>query len=182
MIINIHGFGSQGTNTKYLWLKTVCPNEEIYCRTFDYSRENPNMILFHYAAKVEDGLSRGEAVKIIGTSWGGFFAYCLNAMYPDCPTILCNPSLNPHLAKRIVDIDWDILQAYTPIIGKYMLRHSDKCHVIMGCLDEVIDHKYLTAPIFSRAKLHTFPLGHDFDISKEAGPQEVVMECFSILS
>ena len=178
MIINIHGFGGKGTNTKYIWLRTVYAEEEIYHKTFDYSRESPAVIFSHYAAKVEEGLARGEQVKIIGTSWGGFFAYCLNARYPESPTILFNPSLNPHLSKRILDVDLDILRAYTPLMGQYMLRHSDKCHVIVGEQDEVINHKYLTLPMFSPANIHAFHLGHDFDIACEEGPQSLVVRIF----
>lgn len=178
MIINIHGFGGQGANTKYMWLRAAYPNEEIYYKTFDYSREAPEFILSHYADRVREGIARGEKIKIVGTSWGGFFAYCLNAMFPDSPTILINPSLNPHLSKRILDIDMNILRAYTPIMGRYMLRHSDKCHVICGDQDEVIVHKYLTIPIFSPANIHTFPLAHDFDIASEFEVQEIITTHF----
>ena len=37
MFINIHGFGGQGENTKYLWLRKTYPEEEIFCLTFDYT-------------------------------------------------------------------------------------------------------------------------------------------------
>ena len=58
MIINIHGFGGKGENTKYLWLRKAYPDEDIHCRTFDYSATAPGEILSHYAGQAREVLGR----------------------------------------------------------------------------------------------------------------------------
>ena len=179
MIINIHGFGGKGENTKYLWLRKAYPDEDIHHRTFDYSATAPGEILSHYAGQAREALGRGEPVRFLGTSWGGFFAYCLNVLFPDCPTVLVNPSLNPHLARKFLDIEADVLRNYAALFGEHMLRHSpETCLAIVGTRDEVIPHAWVTEPIFHEGGVRRFDVAHDFDIEAETEIGRAIMEHF----
>lgn len=178
MIINIHGFGGDKENSVYRWLKSARPSEIIYGKTYDYLTSQPETILDHYRLVLFDAINRGEKVGVIGTSWGGFFAYCLNADFPEVPTILINPSLNPHLSSRVTEFDRRILMNYFPIFGKHILRHSDQSiRVILGIADEVIHHEYLTTSIFIKDSVETFNgISHHFDVSEFPEIQKVILK------
>ena len=179
MFINIHGFGGQGENTKYLWLRKTYPEEEIFCPTFDYTTAHPEEVLSRYEAEVRAQVKAGRSVRIVGTSWGGFFAYCLNALFPNLPTVLVNPSLNPYLSRRYAELNHDLLLEYVGVLGRHMLRHSDaSCAVIIGSRDEVIPHEVVTIPIFAPESVHRFDVQHNFDMDAEPELPRLMMEHF----
>ena len=179
MFINIHGFGGQGENTKYLWLRKTYPEEEIFCPTFNYTTEHPEEVLSRYEAEVRAQVGAGRAVRIVGTSWGGFFAYCLNALFPNLPTVLVNPSLNPHLSRCYAMLDHGLLLEYLEVLSRHMLRHSDaSCAVVIGSRDEVIAHEAVTAPIFAPGSVHRFDVQHSFDMDEEPELPRFMMEHF----
>lgn len=180
MFVNIHGYGGQGENTKYRWLRKTYPGEGIFCPTFDYASAHPEEILSLYATEVRARLGAGEQVKIIGTSWGGFFAYCLNVLFPRLPAVLVNPSLNPHLSGRYADVERGLLLEYVELMGRHMLRHNDgSCAVIIGMRDEVIPHEAATAPLFAPSSLHRFDVQHSFDMDAETELTCAIKEHFA---
>lgn len=181
MIINIHGFGGKGNNSKYNWLKENYPEENIYYKTFNYSKDNPEFILEHYINKINKAIKNSDSIKIVATSWGGFFGYCLSCIFDYIPTILINPSLNPHLSKRIVNkkIDKNILRSYMGIFSKYIFNHRSNCVAICGVNDTVINHDILTYPIFSSNSIYKFNIEHNFDIFKEKDIGNIIRNHFN---
>ena len=115
----------------------------------------------------------------MGTSWGGFFAYCLNALFPNLPTVLVNSSLNPYLSRRYAELNHDLLLEYVGVLGRHMLRHSDaSCAVIIGSRDEIIPHEVVTIPIFAPESIHRFDVQHSFDMDAEPELPRCMMEHF----
>ena len=177
MIINIHGFGGNKENSVYRWLKKERPDEEIYGKTYDYASAQPDAVLDYYRMVVSKEVNHGNRVGIIGTSWGGFFAYCLNAEFPELNTILINPMLNPHLTDIRKHIPDRIFMNYFKLFGEHALRHNNKSiKVIIGADDEVFEHKYLTEPMFDQRAICKYEgLTHHFDISEHYEIQSVVL-------
>ena len=93
--------------------------------------------------------------------------------------MLVNPSLNPHLARKFLDIEADVLRSYAALFGEHMLRHSpETCLAIVGTRDEVIPHAWVTEPIFHEGGVRRFDVAHDFDIEAETEIGWAIMEHF----
>jgi hypothetical protein len=153
MIINIHGFTGSGGNTKYRWLKAHVPHHEIHSPTFDYATLSPESILQRLADKVtahvETQPSGVAALYALGSSLGGFFARCLNLLFPQMTTVLINPSLAPFLTLRgYIDC-----KAYLALFTRLAYRDDtlaggqSRLRVIIGDSDEIINHEILTKPL-----------------------------------
>ena len=163
MIINIHGFGGRGDNQKYHWLKKKYPNETIYYKNFDYENENPEFIFSHYLSIIRENINK-EKIKIMATSWGGFFGYCLSCVYNNIPTILINPNLNPHLSNnRIKDINKR--KRYLDIYSVFTFNNKNNCIGIIGENDELINHNIMTLPILSN--IYKINCGHEINIDDD---------------
>jgi predicted esterase YcpF (UPF0227 family) len=156
MIINIHGFGGEGNNSKYRWLCENFPRHAIYSPTFEYGWESPQGILDHLMGKMlaywRENPDGQMGTYVVGNSLGGFFARIVNQTYPGVPAILINPSLVPFLTL------WDRIPE--ALCHQYLKRLSEtaygdepeygnhKClHVIVGDADERIDHDRMTRPM-----------------------------------
>ena len=140
MIINIHGLGSNGENSKYAWLRENAPGREIWSPAIDYENTNGNDILEFLIGHVPE---KRSGVYAVGSSMGGFFARVLNQIFPDVTAILINPALAPFIGLRgVVDC-----QAYIEIAARYAFSDDENwrnLHVIAGDSDELIDHKAVT--------------------------------------
>ena len=176
MILNIHGFGSDGNNSKYRWLCENVPHHEIYSPTFYYMDENPQDILEHLVNKVSfyrratpDNLMD---VYVVGSSFGGFFARLINQIFPDVTALLINPSLTPFLTLR-EHLGYKC-KLYLDLLAKYAYEdehgNQERLHVIIGDSDELIDHDKLTKPLLPLhfKNLYTIRYGaHQLDMSQE---------------
>ncbi|MCL2684334.1 MAG: hypothetical protein FWE55_03735 [Synergistaceae bacterium] len=140
MIINIHGLGSSGGNSKYEWLKENAAGHEIWSPTIRYEGMNAHDVLSHISDNIPNGRT---GVCIIGSSLGGFFARIINQMFQDVTAILINPALAPFIALRgVVDC-----QGYLEIAARYLYSDDTNwrnLHVIAGDSDELIDHEQIT--------------------------------------
>lgn len=150
MILNIHGYGSNGENTKFIWLKANVTGHEIISPTIDYDREMPEEIFARLAALIKDADASGTF--IVGTSLGGSYAARLHAARPDITTILVNPSLMPFVTLRKYDVPMAALRRYfehfEPTFEHFTSgRPDERLHVIYGDADEVIAHDAITLPL-----------------------------------
>lgn len=150
MILNIHGYGSNGHNSKYEWISANVKGRELVSPTNDYDHRTPASILTELSALIEDADPR-EA-RIVGTSLGGFFAACLHVMRPEITTILVNPSLMPFVTMRKYDVPNEArllyFERFKPIFERFASGdRDDRLHVIYGDADEVIAHDSLTLPL-----------------------------------
>ena len=140
MIINIHGLGSNGENSKYAWLRENAPGREIWSPTIDYAGAGAREILDFLTGHLPEDK---RDVFVVGSSMGGFFARIINQMYQDAAAILINPALAPFIGLRgVVDC-----QGYLDLAAKY--AYSDdknwlNVSVIAGDADELIDHGKVT--------------------------------------
>jgi predicted esterase YcpF (UPF0227 family) len=153
MIINIHGFMSDGNNSKYKWLCQNRPSHEIYSPTLKYVEEKPHYILEHLLNKIDFYLAKNPdnpGVYVVGNSMGGFFARIINQVRPMVTALLINPSLAPFLTLR----DYlPLRQEYLNLVAKYAYQddpihgNAKSLHVIIGDSDELIDHRSITIPL-----------------------------------
>ncbi|GHS93482.1 hypothetical protein AGMMS50276_04110 [Synergistales bacterium] len=179
MIINIHGFRSNGNNSKYKWLCENVPQHEIYSPTFDYERDNPDNILDHLLNKVrlytKDSAVNTGNVYVVGSSFGGFFARLVDQL--SCATtILINPSLVPFITLRR-ELHYSYCQRYIRLLARYAYSDDDsepgggyKLHVIIGDSDELIDHERITKPLLPTGfnQIHTIKGGtHHLEMTPE---------------
>lgn len=167
MILNIHGLESKGNNSKYDFLvKNEYKN--IISPTFDYINENPYNILDRLSNYIK--LNNDTDNCVIGSSLGGFFAYCLNVKY-NMKTILLNPSLMPfiNLAKK-ENVSFNNINKYIEIFGKYVGKANyNNLNVIIGKNDEIIDHKNITSVLIPNLKYNYVNSDHRMEITNEIG-------------
>jgi predicted esterase YcpF (UPF0227 family) len=153
MIINIHGFAGRGANSKYEWLKANLPGRRIIAPDIRYVATPPEEILSFFVAKIHSFLSIPDpgspGLVVLGSSLGGFFARCLNVMFPQIVVILINPALAPFVTLRGLLND----RAYLSLFSR-LTFHDDEANaderllnVIVGDSDELIDHERLTKPL-----------------------------------
>jgi predicted esterase YcpF (UPF0227 family) len=161
MIINIHGFNSNGNNSKLQWLRDNNHGHDVYSPTFDYKNENPISILDHLKNKIsleyKEETPKSTIEYIIGSSLGGFYAYALQSVYPCIKAILLNPSLLPFMTlRKNHDLPLWICKNYLDIISRYIYDKDEdyltyggrnNLYVIIGDQDEIIDHKNMTIPL-----------------------------------
>ncbi len=148
MITNIHGYGSDGKNSKYRWLRKNY-TDNIFSPTFDYSKDNPLNILNHLYNKIK--LSKEDKHVIVASSLGGFFGYILHVIDPSIITILLNPSLIPFGSLMTkYRVDYHITKMYARLFGEYFYDYDseygfyDSLHVIYNPNDHIIDHHKTT--------------------------------------
>lgn len=147
MITNIHGFGSNGRNNKYVWLKKNY-TDDIFSPTFDYKKDNPLNILNHLYNKIKLNKNKNY---VIASSIGGFFGYIIHVIDPAVTTILLNPSLLPFInLMNKYNVDYHIVKTYARLFGEYFYDYDfeygfyDSLHVIYNPNDHIIDHHKTT--------------------------------------
>jgi predicted esterase YcpF (UPF0227 family) len=140
MIINIHGLGSNGENSKYRWLAENAAGRDIWSPTIAYENMGAEDILEFLASRLPEAK---PGVYAVGSSLGGFFARIINQLFPDVVAILINPALAPFIGLRgTVDC-----RGYLGLAAKH--AYSDdkdwrNLHVLIGDSDELIDHEKIT--------------------------------------
>lgn len=154
MILNIHGFNSSGDNRNYNFLKNEYKNREIISPTFNYTEENPYNILNSLRNIIILNREKNTPINlVVGSSIGGFFAYCLCAMY-DVKTILINPSLMPFINLTTkYDVSEHICKNYIEIFNEYVYTiDSFNYEIIISDNDEIIDHNIITKSVIGKSK------------------------------
>ena len=140
MIINIHGLGSTGENSKYEWLKENAPGHEIWSPTIKYEYTNAHDVLNLIIENIPD---ERTGVYVVGNSLGGFFARIVNQIFQNVTAILINPALAPFIGLRgVLDC-----QGYLELAARYLYSDDNNwrnVHVIAGDSDELIDHGQMT--------------------------------------
>lgn len=176
MIVNIHGFESNGENNKYQWLREnySC---EIYSPTFDYRNTNPRIVLKTLREKItetERDADGTEPVRILGSSLGGFFANILNVLFPTARTVLLNPCFFPFLSlggKHDLPI-W-VRKEYASLLSEYVYEHPnfDNIMVLLSDDDEELNHNILTKPMLPKQfrNVYTVHATHRMDIDGPIG-------------
>ena len=143
MIINIHGLGSTGGNSKYAWLKENAPRHEIWSPTINYEDMSAHDVLSRITENIPN---ERTGVYIIGSSLGGFFARIVNQIFQDVTAILINPALAPFIGLRgVLDC-----RGYLELAARYLYiddKNWRNLHVIAGDSDELIDHQQMTVKI-----------------------------------
>jgi predicted esterase YcpF (UPF0227 family) len=140
MIMNIHGLGSSGENSKYRWLAKNASGHDIWSPTIAYEKTSPEDILDFFSERLPEAKS---GVYVVGSSMGGFFARIINQLFPDVTAVLINPALAPFLGLRgTVDC-----RAYLRLAAKHAYSDDENwrnLHVLIGDSDELIDHEKIT--------------------------------------
>ena len=133
-VIFLHGLESDPNSDKAQWLKK---NYNAYCPAMDY--KNPHMFQDIY----NEVLRRNPRI-IIGSSMGGWFAYCLSTL-TGIRTLLFNPAVQGRSMDPSV------------VLGRTPAHHT----VVLGKSDDVID------PIKSKDWIRKNGIG-TFDIKMES--------------
>ena len=170
MILNIHGYDSSGKNSKYEFLAAEYKDQLLISPSFDYSRENPYNILDTLKNRIILNFEKDKKNIIIGSSIGGFFAYCLCADF-EIKTILINPSLMPfvNLSSKY-GANEVMCKKYIELFNRYVFRANLRDYeIIVGDNDDVIDHNLITrAAVGPAQKFHVVKGGHRMPLSDEA--------------
>jgi len=112
LVIFFHGLESSPNSDKSEWLKK---NYGAYCPEMDYT--NPNL----FADMYNEVMSRSPRI-LIGSSMGGWFAYCLSTL-TGIRTLLLNPAVHSRSIEPKVKI------------GRIPAHH----HVVLGKSDDLIN-------------------------------------------
>ncbi len=184
MIVNIHGFESNGDNAKYKWLQDnySC---EIYSPTFDYRNTNPRIVLKTLRARInETERSAGgtDQVRILGSSLGGFFANILNVIFPTVRTVLINPCFFPFISLGSkYDLPVWMRKEYASMASEYIYEHQsyENIMVLLSDEDEEINHDVLTRPMLPKQfrNIDTVHAAHRMEIDEVIG--EKIKKFFS---
>ena len=164
MIINLHGFKSQGNNSKYKILLKHFDKELIYSPTLPVSPKETVELINNFLIK-----NQKYPNIFIGTSLGGFFAYYLFNKH-DSPAHLINPSLKPwlNLSQQIglhtrydsnESFEWksEYLQELIDLNSLICVKENLDINLnfYLGKNDEIINHDYLKTEFKNCSKIWT---------------------------
>ncbi|MCO4782286.1 MAG: hypothetical protein KC646_08150 [Candidatus Cloacimonetes bacterium] len=158
MILNIHGYNSTGENSKFHYLKSIFPQENIISPTLPF---NPKDTVEQLKSII---LKQKEKILVVGSSLGGFYAYYIAARF-SLNVCLINPSLIPfvNLVDRILEqnqtsgseqVSIEQLKELRDLFSLSYLE-ADKKHVnvFVSNDDDVINHQAVTkkmSPFFNQ--------------------------------
>lgn len=182
-LIYIHGFASAGGGDKYGALKRRFPNHKISSPTFPVAPDK--------AAEELKRLGSNSALRLIGTSLGGFYAMYVHALF-GLPALIINPVTNP--SELMTDVlgkntnyktgetfEWtreDLAELAKMEEEINAAKDWKNCRVLISEHDELIDHSVTKAYFDGLAALHTFDDDHRFSKFEEALEDERVISFF----
>lgn len=174
MILNIHGLESDGNNSKYRYLIEK-GYKNVQSPTLDYKNQNTYNVFNRLCNCIELSFKQNpdEQITVIGSSLGGFFAYCLCVKY-GVRTLLLNPSLMPFVTLRNNDyFSGTRLMPFIKLFGEYM-REAEyyNFNAILSLNDEVINHEELTLPILGSkdsSNIYFVDSDHRMAVTEEIG-------------
>ncbi|MCJ8344840.1 hypothetical protein MJH12_04815 [bacterium] len=147
MIINIHGYNSNGQNSKFHFLKSIFPNETILSPDLPFE---PKASIETLRSII---LKQKEKIMVVGSSLGGFYAYYIAARF-SLSVCLINPSLIPfiNLVDQMVSnseldhqISIDHLKELRDLFSvSYLEAEQSKVNVFVTKDDDVINHQAVT--------------------------------------
>ena len=102
MIIVLHGFGSNGTDSSTCNLIEQAFPDEVVLRP-TYTSEDPHKAHKELRKFLADHITLGDELLFVGISLGGFWARHFANEWPGSKLVMLNPSIMPayHLQKRI---------------------------------------------------------------------------------
>lgn len=140
LILNLHGYASSGSNMKYMWLSETYPDVRILSPTVNYDAPPADNLDFMVQI-VKDTLRDGDKLRIVGTSMGGFFSYCLSHIF-SAPALMFNPALMPFITLRKYGLPEETLRGYAKVFSDYVfLPDADKLKFVLGRNDDVVNHR-----------------------------------------
>ena len=163
-VLNLHGLGGNADNTTYKELLKLFPTGQIDAPQIEYETTEPYEIFRTYLNKRYD--------LIVGTSFGGFFAFVLGAM-TGTPTVLINPCVPPeiyipNLVEGYEYTDqlshvWDKFKRgskrWRSGVGKEERYGVANSYVVLGTEDELLDPK-LTEEVLPATRFEKLQKGH----------------------
>lgn len=152
MFFVIHGFLSNSNNTKANLIRKIFPEEHVVVPDLPPSSllswEKLNRM---YIDEIEK--NQPQKTMVVGSSLGGFYAYCLSANY-EIPCFLINPSMVPHitLLSRVWDTDGFSFADITKLgeLGQqYFLEAPGRYVNVFVCNDDkTLSHDTITRSYF----------------------------------
>lgn len=179
MLIYVHGFASSGSATKAGMLKKYLINEEKVLA--------PDLPVEPYKAMIllQDLIKESkEAVHIVGSSLGGFYAMICNCIF-NIPAVLINPTVHPWISLQTEvgmhknhhsdeTFEWkkEYLYQLEDIYMKCAKRiHESKIFLLLAEDDPVLDYRVARDEIQKPGSLVVWDhAGHEFSRFDEALP------------
>lgn len=146
MIINIHGFASNGLSRKAMILKERF-KDEIISPSLSYV---PKLAVDTLEQLIECMIKRGENVSLIGSSIGGYLSIYLSNKY-QIKAVLINPAITPYKFSNFVGFannlfdnsKFECTKEHLEELKRYELLHVKDEKNIMLLLqkgDELLDY------------------------------------------
>ena len=149
MIIYIHGFASSGFGTKARMLRQYFASRGQ--RFVAPSLPNqPHLAISTLAEWIEQGF-KGQSVRLIGSSLGGYYALHLSERY-GLPVVLINPAIHPYNTLRMAlgqpihyadgsRFEWN--QSHLDSLRDYALpgSPSQRCLLLLQTGDEILNYQ-----------------------------------------
>ncbi|MBR0484889.1 MAG: hypothetical protein IJJ69_08965 [Oscillospiraceae bacterium] len=143
-ILNLHGYHASAENSACYALKAC--GYEVISPQIDYDNEFPRDLI----AKLTELYQSAHCEAVVGSSMGGFFAETVSHLIKNCPAVLINPCITPHIffAKAGVT-DKRFLSEYlfyTHNFESAFINPYEMTHAIIGLKDDTLDtHDYIIA-------------------------------------
>jgi uncharacterized protein len=167
----IHGFNSDGEGWKAEALRRQFPTATVLAPDFPADPTEVQALVAEYIAAHQE-----PNFVLIGTSLGGFYAYCGSARY-QLPALLFNPSLTPyqtlggrgigHFQTWTRQRDYHFQAAYLPVLAAQRAAADQTINprllrFFLATDDEVLDHAALPDLFPASAVSWVEEAGHGF--------------------
>lgn len=143
MILNLHGLNGSAHNTNYKLLLELYAEDSLISPQIDYAVTSPEQIL-------KDLQKYKKIDYIVGSSFGGFFAYILSNMC-SLPCILVNPCIPPDRYIPSLVEEYAFTDQLVSLMAQYA-SNPQPVYMILGMEDEVLSSVY-TEQMVAAAKL-----------------------------
>jgi len=178
MLIFIHGFNSSGNSDKAKRLLHEFPEMNVLTPTCAYA---PDKAISELSHQIENGLTSGKTVTIVGSSLGGFYAVYLAYKYK-LGSILINPLVDQTALRQAIGPQQNY---YTDEQYNWTEEHCTQLDImriqpeklaikpllLLDEKDELLDSLMAASHFDKQAETHLFPGGsHRFEHMDEALP------------
>ena len=205
-IVYIHGLDSDANSAKGLLLEGYCEKHYPKITVLRPDFNQPPQVVFDNLLNLVADLRSDSNVVLVGSSLGGYFA-TLVSNETGCPTLLINPSTEPHITLQRFEDDkgadtlkmddhedkilhttpggWDLTKADLQWFADYQLisvTHPDQVAVIVKKGDELLDANLSAAFYQQQGATVTVQEGGDHRFSDFADHLPTVIEIVQQLS
>ncbi len=150
-ILNIHGYNGSSENAAYVALKEL--GHKVVSPQIDYDSSDADKIF----KAVSDLYTYAKPDLIVGTSFGGFFACLLSAVY-NVPSVAVNPCLKPFEILPNLGYTHDI-RNLIGLFGNLKSIQNDNISAIVGGQDEIIGSHDFTRLLLGNERYRVIPDG-----------------------